>query len=123
MKWLEDRLGFSFHTSSSDVRAQSAPLPTHSEVRAEPLSLRLLLLLETLAVNRNEFVSSLALTRCTLWMAVLRFEHLQRSQLVDLLGQGFEGTASLGKSRIRGRRRPFSWLSPRNGITGLDVGL
>ena len=48
---------------------------------------------------------------------VLRFAHVQRSHL-SLLPGVLVGKASLGKVKVRGARRPFSWQVSSLGLTG-----
>ena len=115
-------LGVDFHSSSDRVRGQSAVPQCHTESQAKPLTLAVLLGLESLVGSRNQAVSALALTWLLLTYAVLRFAHLQRSVIARVLDNGIAARASLGKRRSQGRRRPFEWRAPRLGATGLDLG-
>lgn len=122
LQWLEKKLGINFHTSSDRVRGQSAVPQSHLETQAVPLSLKLILGLESLVGSRNHAVSALALTWLLLTFAVLRFAHLQRSVILRVLDNSIAAKASLGKRRTQGRRRPFEWRAPRWGIAGGDLG-
>lgn len=48
LQWLEKKLGINFHSSSDRVRGQSAVPQSHVETQALPLSLKLILGLESL---------------------------------------------------------------------------
>eukprot|EP00435_Cladocopium_sp_Y103_P072039 s1255_g39.t1 len=122
LKWLEKKLGVDFHTSCDRVRGQSAVPQNHVESQATPLTLKMILGLESLLTSRNHAVSGLALAWILLTFAVLRFAHLQRSVISRVLDNGIAATASLGKRRTQGRRRPFEWRAPRWGVTGCDIG-
>lgn len=88
LKWLEGKIGIVFHSSSDRVRGQSAIPSTHEEEQATPLSLQILLALESLVPSRNHAVAALALTWIVLSLGVLRFAHLQRSTIVRILDNG-----------------------------------
>ena len=122
LKWVEKKLGLDFHTSSDRVRGQSAVPQCHTESQAKPLTLSLILGLESLICSRNQAVGALALTWLLLTYAVLRFAHLQRSVILRVLDNGIAAKASLGKRRSQGRRRPFEWRAPRFGVAGCDIG-
>ena len=122
LKWVEKKLGFDFHSSSDRVRGQSAVPQCHTESQAKPLTLSIILGLESLVGSQNHAVGALALTWLLLTYAVLRFAHLQRSVILRVLDNGIAAKASLGKRRSQGRRRPFEWRAPRWGVTGCDLG-
>jgi hypothetical protein len=122
LKWLEKKLGIDFHTSCDRVRGQSAVPQNHVESQATPLTLKMIIGLESLLSSRNHAVSGLALTWILLTFAVLRFAHLRRSVISRVLDNGIAATASLGKRRTQGRCRPFEWRAPRWGATGCDIG-
>ncbi|CAE7782976.1 HMCN1 [Symbiodinium pilosum] len=74
---------------------------------AKPLSLAFIVGSEMLVSSKN---------------AVLRFAHVQRSKIIQVLDNAISAQASLGKRRAHGRQRPFDWRAPRWGATGLDIG-
>ena len=80
---------------------------SHVESQAKPLSLAFIVGLEKLVSSKK---------------AVLRFAHVQRSKIIQVLDNAIFAQASLGKRCAHGRQRPFDWRAPRWGATGLDIG-
>ena len=123
LKWLERKVGMCFHCCLPLVRDQAAVPQSHIETQATPLLLSVILGLEWLLSSQNDAVKALALTWLMLTFAVLRFAHLQRSTILEVMEHGIAARASLGKRRTQGRRRPFEWRAPRKGITNVDLGV
>eukprot|EP00972_Heterocapsa_arctica_P112381 16431427-Heterocapsa_arctica.AAC.1 len=51
----------------------------------------------------------------------LRFQHMQRSILVERTDAYFKGEAYKGKAHVAGARPKFRWTCPAQGITGIPI--
>ena len=122
MRWVEQHVGLKAHTSVAQVRAQGAVAPVHIERQAEPMPIRVWLYLEHCALSENAFVSAIALTWLFMLAGVIRYTHVQRSEITGLTSCMIKGIASRGKRRTQGKRRPFEWSVPRFSLKGLDLG-
>ena len=85
--------------------------------QAVPLAVKVWVGLELAAKGST---NSLVKVLCGAWLILiatsLRFIHMQRSYLVDVGSKFITGMASLSKTKLDGRRRPFRWILPRMGL-------
>ncbi len=93
----------------------------HVEKQAIPLRLRTWHKLEDLLFTANDLISALSCIWLLLILGVTRFIHLQRSHFTTESDWWIEFMTSMGKSRIRGLRRPFWWRMSRFGVSGRDL--
>lgn len=111
LRFLEINLGFVLHCCSPLVAPWKHPESHHVPVQASPLTAKEWIELERHATTFTDPRSQL----CGVWLlmltGVVRYAHLQRSLLsrdADTVG----GTATLGKCKTRGARRPLPWAAP-----------
>ena len=84
MRWVEQHVGLNAHTSVAQVRAQGAVALVHVERQAEPMPIRVWMYLEHFALSENAFVSAIALIWLFMLAGVIRYTHIQRSEITDL---------------------------------------
>ena len=117
LRWLEDHLGLCFHTRSPTVTAWEA-------CRARPRGKAKGALISCPCARIESYALGAAGPRrvsLVAWLVVsggvLRFAHLQRSQL-SLMPGVLAGKASLAKVNVRGARRPLAWRVSTLELTG-----
>ena len=76
-----------------------------------PLTIGAWSILASLLHDGNRFTRGVAAVWLLLLQGVLRFAHLQRSQILSVTNRGIYGLALLGKSPRAGLRRPFYWCA------------
>ncbi len=122
LRWWVRELGFPFETQDALVVQQAAVPALHKEIPVTPFSLKMWVYLEAMCGHPNRFVATICLHWVCLTVYCLRFAHWQRARLVRWdLPTSLEGEVSLGKRKVHGRRKPFTFVGPRFGITGIDV--
>ena len=122
LSWLNKQFEIGMSLESKMVVGAAAVRSTHVEQQVSPMRLSLWALLDRLCFSCNMVVRGIALFWIGVIQAVLRPIHLQRARILPELPESVEGVTQLGKSRVRGKRRPFSWRMPRVGISGTDIG-
>ena len=118
--WAAKRVGIPFNSDAISVRDAARVPDTHVETQIPELQPRLWFVFERMLKDKSVFVVAIALYWVFLVITVLRPKHLQMSRIVFLAGR-IQGEVEKGKSRVQGKRRPFSWAAPRQGLSQLDL--
>ena len=121
IKWFEDSFGCVFHTTHCLVRPHRFHGPNHTgrqAVELQPWEMANLLLLAGRAQG-----TKLVLVLFFLQSAIscIRFEHFQRSRLIQAHPTFVECECSKGKRRKQGSRPAYRWAMPTLEFQGLSV--
>ena len=121
IKWFEDSFGCVFHTAHCLVRPHRFHGPNHTGRQAlelQPWEMANLLLLARRAQG-----TKLVLVLFFIQSAIscIRFEHFQRSRLIQTHPKFVEFECSKGKRRKQGSRPAYRWAMPTLDFQGLSV--
>ena len=96
---------------------QAACLGQPADIKqANPLSLLILLFWERALTDPRPIIRWIAVTWLILAYGILRFAHVQRSEISSITCNTIVGFCPLGKARRNGKRSPFRWAMGRKGI-------
>ena len=122
LKWFAVNLGAGFqmeHWLNAPFRFHAAAHESRQAPELQPWEFINLLLLLTKSSGSHKALLSMFLMAA---MSCIRWEHLQRSSLVESRSLCLEFRCRQGKARKKGSRPPYNWGMPLLNFQGISVG-